>query len=141
MSKTTVEVADAPRAEDLAALTSGLSAANAERVAVEDWKRLTLFLRDDTGKLVGGLDGHTHWGWLFVMKLWLAAPFRGQGIGRELMARAEAEAKSRGCRNVHLDTYDFQALPFYEHLGYRVFGRLADYPKGYTRFFLEKRGL
>jgi hypothetical protein len=44
----------------------------------------------------------------------------------------------RGCQYVWLDTYSFQARPFYEKLGYRVFGQLPDHPPGHTRFFMFK---
>ena len=37
-----------------------------------------------------------------------------------------------------MDTFSFQARPFYEKLGYRVFGQLPDYPRGQTRYFLAK---
>jgi hypothetical protein len=38
-----------------------------------------------------------------------------------------------------LDTFSFQARPFYEKLGYEVFGQLEDYPRGHSRYFLQKR--
>lgn len=93
------------------------------------------------GQLIGGLTGHTHWNWLFVKWLWVDESFRKQGIGRKLILAAHAEARERGCQHVHLDTFDFQALPFYESLGYTIFGKLEDYPAGHTRFFLQKRDL
>jgi hypothetical protein len=31
---------------------------------------------------------------------------------------------------VQLDTFTFQARPFYEARGYRVYGELADFPAG-----------
>jgi hypothetical protein len=34
---------------------------------------------------------------------------------------------------------DFQARPFYERLGYRVFGELPDCPRGATKYYLSKR--
>jgi hypothetical protein len=37
-----------------------------------------------------------------------------------------------------LDTFEFQALPFYERRGYRVFGTLDGFPPGYRRFYLQK---
>lgn len=39
---------------------------------------------------------------------------------------------------LYLDTFDFQARPFYERHGYEVFGTLDDYPPGHSRFFLRK---
>ena len=62
----------------------------------------------------------------------------GQGIGRKLMSLAEAEASSRGCSAVWLDTFEFQARSFYERLGYTCFGQLENYPKGFARFFMQK---
>ena len=39
-----------------------------------------------------------------------------------------------------LDTLSFQARPFYEKLGYRVYGQLEDFPagSGHTRYYLTK---
>ena len=93
------------------------------------------------GTVVGGLLGHTNWNWLFIRQLWVADRFRGSATGRRLVEVAEAEAVARGCAHAHCDTFEFQALPFYQKLGYKVFGQLEDYPPGFTRFFLQKRDL
>ncbi|MDB5536981.1 MAG: Acetyltransferase family protein, partial [Devosia sp.] len=39
---------------------------------------------------------------------------------------------------IWLDTFSFQARPFYEKLGYSVFGTIPDYPPGGARYFLSK---
>ena len=62
---------------------------------------------------------------------------RGKGIGRKLMADAEARALERGCHSAWVDTFSFQAPGFYPKLGYEVFGEL-DYPP-HKRIFLQKR--
>ena len=54
------------------------------------------------------------------------------------MAEIERVAAQRGCTHAHLDTFSYQARPFYERLGYRVFGVLQNYPSGHQRFFMEK---
>ena len=41
-------------------------------------------------------------------------------------------------RHVDLDTFDFQAKPFYEREGSSVFGVLEDYPPRHTRYFMRK---
>jgi hypothetical protein len=37
-----------------------------------------------------------------------------------------------------LDTREFQARPFYERAGYRVFGELSDFPPGWKAYWMEK---
>jgi GNAT superfamily N-acetyltransferase len=69
----------------------------------------------------------------------VAAPARGHGFGKELMKRAELYAVERGCTNAFLDTFSFQARPFYEKLGYRVFGTLENHPFGHQHYFMTKR--
>ena len=49
----------------------------------------------------------------------------------------QTEALRRGCRAAYLDTFSYQARPFYEKLGYEVFGTLDDYPLGHQRFFMR----
>jgi GNAT superfamily N-acetyltransferase len=102
------------------------------------WLRVGAFVRDADGAVVGGAIGETHWNWLFVSHLWVDDAIRGRGLGRDLMRAMEEAAVAAGCSSVHLDTHDFQALPFYEHLGFEQFAVLDDYPTGHTRHFLRK---
>jgi hypothetical protein len=55
------------------------------------------------------------------------------------MLSAEKAALERGCNGCYLDTFDFQAVPFYSRLGYSTIGTLRNFPAGHTRFFMEKR--
>jgi hypothetical protein len=50
----------------------------------------------------------------------------------------EEEAKKKGCKLVHLDTYSFQAPEFYKKQGYDIFGILDGYPEGIKRYYLKK---
>jgi GNAT superfamily N-acetyltransferase len=104
---------------------------------------IVLAARDSDGALVGGLVGETLWaetgdGWLQIALLWVADAQRGRGVGRRLLRAAEAEGARRGCRHVALDTYEFQARPFYEREGYAVFGVQEHYPPGFRRYFMRK---
>jgi GNAT superfamily N-acetyltransferase len=127
-----------PAGADVQAIIQGLVQFNSSRAEAENWQPLVLLLRNTEGVLQGGLLGHTHWTWLFVSHLWIAEPQRSQGYGRSLLIRAEEEAVTRGCSHAHLDTFDFQARGFYEGLGYALFGQLADFPPGHTRYFFHK---
>jgi GNAT superfamily N-acetyltransferase len=135
----TITIEEAPSAEDVAAVRDGLNAYNDLYTPSDKYRRLALILRSPDGKVAGGLLGETYWEWLHVGILWIQSSARGQGIGSELLARAEEEARGRGCHSAFLDTLSFQALPFYQHSGYEIFGELANHPFGHTRYFLKKK--
>lgn len=137
-SDVAVEFVQDPDPVDVQELVRRLVAANDRVAPSENHRRLAVFARRDGG-LVGGASGYTHWGWLFVSHLWVDESVQREGLGTELVARIEAAAMGRGINAVHVDTYDFQALGFYEKLRYREFGRLDDYPRGHRRHFLTKR--
>jgi GNAT superfamily N-acetyltransferase len=82
--------------------------------------------------------GATYLGWLQVQALWVSDSARGSGYGKALLAMAESEAVRRGCLRVFLETLSFQALPFYEKCGYKVFSKLPDFPPGGARYALTK---
>ena len=99
---------------------------------------LAIFLRDERGAILGGALGYIWGGWLDLTFLWVAEPLRGRGYGRRLLEAAEEEARTQGCRGVHLSTHSFQARPFYEKLGYEIVGEIPDHPAGHSLFFLKK---
>jgi GNAT superfamily N-acetyltransferase len=126
-------------AADEATVRRGLLAFNERHIGPADEQPVRLVVRDASGAVVAGLLGHTRWGWLFVEKLWLADEVRGRGLGGRLMAAAESLAIARGCTGAMLTTFEHQARPFYEKLGYAVFGTLEGYPAGTRQYHLCKR--
>jgi GNAT superfamily N-acetyltransferase len=104
-----------------------------------EWYPVAFFLSEENGEVLGGLLGDIWAAWLHVQTLAVAAPARGRGFGRELMKRAELYALERGCTDAFLDTFSLQARPFYEKLGYRVFGMLENHPAGYQHYFMTKQ--
>ena len=63
----------------------------------------------------------------------------GSGLGSELMHEAESQARERGCSHMLVDTFSFQALPFYQQLGYQLQMSLPDFPHvGMQRHYLSK---
>lgn len=108
--------------------------------AIEEKPDFAILLRDpDTQAVVGGLYGMDGFGWAFVKYLAVPDEYRGQGLGSRLLAEAEAIARARGYIGIWLDTFEFQARPFYEKLGYSVFGELEGAPNAIPRYFLKKR--
>ena len=54
------------------------------------------------------------------------------------MKAIEDYAAAHGHPLIYLETASFQALPFYQSLGYVVFGELKEISEGHTLFFLRK---
>lgn len=112
---------------------------NARFIGRPDWLPMVITALDAEDDLVGGLAGQYGLGWLHVDMLAVLPERRRTGIGMQLLDQAEHWARQRGALGVYLETIEFQALGFYERLGYRHFGQQADNPPGYTRYYLEKR--
>ena len=137
--KTALRIDDQVSPADEAAVVRGLLHFNEVRLGPANDQPVRFVVRDGAGTVVGGLLGHTRWGWLYVAKLWVDERARGQGLGTQLLAAAEDLARSRGCTDASLDTFEYQARPFYEKLGYSLFGTLEGFPPGYRQYFLRKR--
>lgn len=91
-------------------IAAGIRAFNESRAGSSQACSLAVLLKDDSGQTVGGLWGRTSFGWLFVELLFVPETL----------------------------SMIFKAVPFYERLGCREFGRLGDYPQEHARRFLRK---
>jgi GNAT superfamily N-acetyltransferase len=133
-----IQATDSPTDDQLDRLKHALIASNDQHVAFELRRPIAAFIEHD-GELLGGVSGSTHWGWLAIDRLWVSNELRGRGLGVKLMTTVEERAIDRGCHASWLDTFSFQAKPFYESLGYKQFGELDEFPAGFQRHFLSKR--
>ena len=102
-------------------------------------RTVQIYLRDGDNRVLGGVVGHFFGGWVNVSLLWVHEDYRNRGHGSSLLKMIEEEALELGCRYAHLDTYSFEARPFYEKHGYSLFATLDDYPKGFSKYFLKKK--
>ena len=99
---------------------------------------LNLYLEDEKGNLIAGLVAETFGNWLEIEYLFVKEELRGQGIGSQLLQRAENEAKNRNCRFAFVNTYQFQAPDFYLSHGYKEVFALQDYPYTGQRYYYQK---
>ena len=134
-----LEYLDSAAGAASAEIAQRLGAEVAARFGPRDETPLAILARDATGALIGGVNGVTHWRWLYVRHLWVAPDARGMGLGRELLTLAEDAARARGAIGVYLDTFDDGAAAFYERCGFARFGKIGDFPQGFSRTFLMKR--
>jgi GNAT superfamily N-acetyltransferase len=116
----------------------GISAFNKQQAGDDHGRNLCFVLKDENGKVVGGVIGETYWNWLYISLMWIREDLRGLGYGQALLSRAEDEGRERGAEYAYLDTFSFQAPVFYKKFGYEVFGTLEDFPSGHQRYFMKK---
>lgn len=102
-------------------------------------RNVSHILRNDDGKIVGGITGKIVWYHLHIDYLWVDDSLRGKGYGKELLIHIEKTARESNCRRILLDSFSFQAPDFYQKLGFKVVGIVEDHPKGYKQYYLEKR--
>jgi GNAT superfamily N-acetyltransferase len=105
---------------------------------IELGRSVRIFVRDKENCVVGGIAGDIFGGWLYIPLLWVEESMRDKGYGTKPIELLEQEAKRLGCKHAHVDTYSFEARPFYERLGYELFATLEDYPEGHRKYFLKK---
>lgn len=120
------------------AIGGGINFFNEEQAGPENAKRICFVVYDMDEKIAGGVIALVYWNWLYIDLMWLRPDLRRKGFGSRLLGLAEDEAKKLGAEHVYLDTFSFQAPEFYKKQGYRVYGELQDFPKGFQRYFMTK---
>jgi len=111
---------------------------NLSKREVAESEPLNLYVEDEHGELMAGLVAETFGNWLEIEYLFVKDDLRGQGIGSQLLQRAESEAKKRNCRFAFVNTYQFQAPGFYQKQGYKEVFTLKDYPYTGQRQYYQK---
>lgn len=98
-----------------------------------------LVSRNDTNQVVGGIAGTILLKWLKIYVTAVSPTHRKKGIGKDLLAKAEQHARSKGCQYVYVDTMSFQASEFYLKSGYTEVGRYKDWDShGHDKIYLQK---
>lgn len=134
-----IELSRTPTEDQRHAILQPLIDYNDAKTGGSKSEPFALMVRDEHEAILGGLYGRVIFQWMFIELLSVPEQGRGQGIGSELMAMAEALAKEKNCLGIWLDTFDFQAPEFYKKMGFSQFGEIVDYPPGHKRHFFQKR--
>jgi N-acylglucosamine-6-phosphate 2-epimerase len=74
-----------------------------------------------------------------VRQFWVEPTQRGRGLGTQLFQAAEQEARRRGCTQIVLMTFSFQAPSFYEQHAFEVLATIDDHPRGHRNLLMRKR--
>lgn len=127
-------------AELKAVLNAGLEAYNASAIDAGEQREMSVKVVAEDGQVVAGLAGWT-WGTCAGVSLvWVREDARRQGWGGQLLDTAERVAQQRGCHQIIVTSFTFQAPRFYELHGYEETGRVEGLPvAGAADVHLRKR--
>jgi len=127
-----------PRPEQVQYLEDRIYEYNAGATGIADGDWLAIFVRDDAGRIIAGICGSTWGGCCEIRQFWVEESLRGQGLGTRLLAAAEREARVRGCTQIFLMTFSFQAPAFYARHGFITAARVDGYPRGHQNLLMQK---
>jgi len=127
-----------PSDADFESLRLGLKNYNESFTGPVFSEKVSSFIKNDNGLVVGGILGEINWDWMHIQGLWIDHSIRKTGWGSKLLAHFEQYTLSKSITNIRLETTSFQALDFYLKCGYSVFGELPNMPIGHISYFLQK---
>ena len=119
-----------PNPEDKKVMVEGLLSHHAKSGHPRKSEIYYISLKDENDKVLGAIIVTFLWNGMEINSLWVDESIRKQGWGRKLMKAVEDEAIKRGCTVAYTNTFPWQAPEFYKKLGYELYGRLDDLPKG-----------
>ena len=128
-----------PTPEEVQYLEERLYEHNSTATGLTDGQWLAFFVRDDSARIVAGICGSTWGGAGEIRQLWVEQSQRDRGLGTQLLHAFEQEARRRGCTQIVLMTFSFQAPQFYERSGFEVLATIGDHPRGHRNLLMRKR--
>jgi len=137
MSDVTVSPVE-PTADDVQCLEDRLYEFNSRATGIADGEMLAFVVRERDA-IVAGICGNTWGGTCELRQFWVEASRRHRGLGTKLFEAAEQEARRRGCTQIVLMTFSFQAPAFYERHGFEVIATIDHHPRGYQNLLMRKR--
>ena len=128
-----------PAPEEVQYLEERIYEHNSGATGITDGEWLAIFVRDEQGRIVAGICGSTWGGCSEIRQFWVDEAWRRQGLGTRLLCAAEEEARRRGCQQILLMTFTFQAPAFYAKHGFEVIAVVDDHPRGHKNLLMRKR--
>jgi ribosomal protein S18 acetylase RimI-like enzyme len=96
------------------------------------------FVASDEGQFAGAVVVELFWGTLHVKYVFVKEEYRKQGIATKLMQKAFEYGKEHKCAFAFVETMSFQALGFYQKLGFVLEYTRSGYSHGTAFHYLRK---
>lgn len=133
-----LEFQEEPAQDDLKVLSEGLIEEDILQKGMDRIRPFGIFIKRSDGTVIGGINGLSLYGSLYIEMLWIKPEWRGQGLGKKLVLESEKIGRERSCSFVTVTTMDWEALPFYQKLGYQIEFVREGYQKASKMYLLRK---
>ncbi len=128
-----------PTPEEIQYLEERIYEHNSGTTGITNGEWLAIFVRDEHSRIIAGICGNTWGGCSEIRQFWVDEAWRRQGLGTRLLCAAEQESRRRGCQQIVLMTFTFQAPAFYAKHGFEVIAVIDDHPRGHKNLLMRKR--
>ena len=128
-----------PKPEDKKVMVDGMLAYHANNGHPRKTEIYSILLKDKENNVKGSVIVTFLWNGMHIDSLWIDESIRNQDWGSKLMKMVEEEGIKKGCTIAYTDTFTWQAPKFYEKLGYEMYGKLNDFPKGNSLCYFVKK--
>lgn len=127
-----------PSAEEIQSLYDGIATHAQSKKNQLPIESFGFFVYSDSNKVLAGCNGAILYGCLYIDSLWVDEALRHQNVGTRLITSAEIFGKEKGCLFATVNTMDWEALGFYQKLGYKIEFQRRGYLNDSTMYFLRK---
>lgn len=124
--------------EEETILFEGIVQAAAMTKGMSRIRPFAFFIKNPHKEILAGAKGVSLYGCLYVDMLWVVPEMRHRGMGSQLINACEKLGCERQCTFVSLTTMDWEALPFYQKLGYEIEFVREGYEKNSKMYLLRK---
>lgn len=137
----TLSFEENPNPNDFEVLINGITDYAKQQKGFDALDFFAFFIRDESKTIVGGCSGATLYGGLHIDSLWVSEIIRNKGWGTKLINAALTYGKEKNCSFATVNTMDWEALGFYQKLGFRVEFKRTGFHKNSVFYFLRKEFL
>lgn len=127
-----------PDQNDVQVLIEGITEYARQQRGFAAFDFFAFFVRDAHHRIVGGCSGGTLYGGLHLDNLWVSEAIRHEGWGTTLVQAALVYGEEKKCYFATVNTMDWEALGFYEKLGFKVEFKREGFHKNSVFYFLRK---
>lgn len=134
-----IQIREQPLTEDLRKrINKGFGRHAMAMTGFDEKSEPTSFVATDSGVFAGAVVVVRFWGALHVKYVYVEEMYRNQGFATRLMEQAFVYGRAHKCPFAFVETMSFQALEFYQKMGFILEFTRAGYAHGTSFHYLSK---